>query len=187
MSTLWHFTQDAANTVSVGMVGGERRIVNVANGTLAAGSTDAVTGDQLFAEQQARIAADTTQAGQIAALEASDTTQNDQIAALQASDAAQNGQIAALQASDTAQNTAIAANSTAIAANTAAITTLAAESAYVTINSTGPGSTATGDTRDERAVSISAPRSLARARSEGVARSSSSARSTRRALSLLAE
>ncbi len=38
-----------ANTVSVGASGSERRIVNLAAGTLSAGSTDAVNGSQLFA------------------------------------------------------------------------------------------------------------------------------------------
>lgn len=37
-----------ANTVSVGAVGAERRIVNVADGTIAAGSHDAVNGGQVF-------------------------------------------------------------------------------------------------------------------------------------------
>ena len=37
----------AANTVSVGSVGNERKITNVADGTVAAGSTDAITGGQL--------------------------------------------------------------------------------------------------------------------------------------------
>ena len=41
-----------ANTVSVGAVGAERRIVNVDAGTLAAGSTDAVNGGQLFNTNQ---------------------------------------------------------------------------------------------------------------------------------------
>ena len=45
-----------ANTVSVGSVGSERRLVNVANGTIAGGSTDAVTGGQLFSANQ-RVAA----------------------------------------------------------------------------------------------------------------------------------
>ena len=39
---------DVANTVSVGSVGSERKIVNVAPGTLSATSTDAVNGSQLF-------------------------------------------------------------------------------------------------------------------------------------------
>jgi len=41
-----------ANTVSMGDVGSERRIVNVDAGTLAAGSTDAVNGGQLFNTNQ---------------------------------------------------------------------------------------------------------------------------------------
>lgn len=41
-----------ADTVSVGAVGSERRIVNVAGGTVAAGSTDAVNGGQLAATDQ---------------------------------------------------------------------------------------------------------------------------------------
>src|SRR3546814_12357271 len=51
---------DQANTVSVGKAGAERRIVNVANGTVAAGSTDAVTGGQLNATNQNVTAAHTT-------------------------------------------------------------------------------------------------------------------------------
>lgn len=43
---------NAANTVSVGSVGNERRVVNVAPGTLSATSTDAVNGSQLYAVQQ---------------------------------------------------------------------------------------------------------------------------------------
>jgi autotransporter adhesin len=41
-----------ANTVSVGSVGNERTIVNLAAGTLSAVSTDAVNGSQLFATNQ---------------------------------------------------------------------------------------------------------------------------------------
>jgi autotransporter adhesin len=41
-----------ADTVSVGAVGAERRIVNVGNGTVAAGSTDAINGGQLAATDQ---------------------------------------------------------------------------------------------------------------------------------------
>ncbi|MCJ2134258.1 hypothetical protein MKK69_09350 [Methylobacterium sp. J-026] len=41
-----------ADTVSVGAVGAERRVVNVANGTVASGSTDAVNGGQLYAVDQ---------------------------------------------------------------------------------------------------------------------------------------
>ena len=40
------------NVVSVGAVGAERRITNVASGTLAQGSTDAVTGGQLYQTNQ---------------------------------------------------------------------------------------------------------------------------------------
>ncbi|BDH47252.1 hypothetical protein TUM12370_32960 [Salmonella enterica subsp. enterica serovar Choleraesuis] len=40
---------DTANTVSVGSVGAERKITNVAVGNIAADSTDVVTGSQLFA------------------------------------------------------------------------------------------------------------------------------------------
>jgi autotransporter adhesin len=46
------------NTVSVGQAGAERRIVNVANATLSATSTDAVTGQQLYATNQ-NVAANT--------------------------------------------------------------------------------------------------------------------------------
>ena len=42
---------DVTNTVSVGKLGSERRIVNVADGTIASGSTDAVNGSQLFTVQ----------------------------------------------------------------------------------------------------------------------------------------
>ena len=47
---------NVANTVSVGSAGNERKIVNVAAGTLAAGSTDAVNGGQLLTANQ-RVAA----------------------------------------------------------------------------------------------------------------------------------
>ena len=47
---------NVANTVSVGAVGNERKIVNVAAGTLTAGSTDAVNGGQLLTANQ-RVAA----------------------------------------------------------------------------------------------------------------------------------
>src|SRR5690606_34370729 len=43
---------DQANTVSVGAAGAERRIVNVADGTVATDSTDAVTGGQLYDTNQ---------------------------------------------------------------------------------------------------------------------------------------
>ena len=44
---------DVANTVSVGSQGAERKITNVADGVLKAGSTEAVTGSQLFATDTA--------------------------------------------------------------------------------------------------------------------------------------
>ncbi len=47
---------NVANTVSVGSVGNERQIVNLASGTVAAGSTDAVNGGQLYTANQ-RVAA----------------------------------------------------------------------------------------------------------------------------------
>jgi trimeric autotransporter adhesin len=47
---------NVANTVSVGAVGAERRIVNMANGTIGSGSTDAVNGGQLYTANQ-RVAA----------------------------------------------------------------------------------------------------------------------------------
>jgi trimeric autotransporter adhesin len=40
-----------ANVVSIGAVGAERKLINVAPGTIAAGSTDAVNGGQIFANQ----------------------------------------------------------------------------------------------------------------------------------------
>src|SRR5262249_18892094 len=46
-----------ANTVSVGVAGNERRIVNLAPGTLSSTSTDAVNGNQLFAANQRTAAA----------------------------------------------------------------------------------------------------------------------------------
>lgn len=42
-----------ANVVSVGNVGSERRVTNVANGTLGGWSTDAVNGSQLYVTNQA--------------------------------------------------------------------------------------------------------------------------------------
>src|SRR5450756_559613 len=47
---------NAANTVSVGAVGTERKIVNMASGTIAGGSTDAINGGQLYTANQ-RVAA----------------------------------------------------------------------------------------------------------------------------------
>ena len=47
---------NVANTVSVGAAGTERRIVNMANGTIADGGTDAINGGQLFTANQ-RVAA----------------------------------------------------------------------------------------------------------------------------------
>ena len=41
-----------SNTVSVGKAGGERKVVNVAAGSIATASTDAVNGSQLYAAQQ---------------------------------------------------------------------------------------------------------------------------------------
>jgi autotransporter adhesin len=49
-----------ANTVSLGIAGGERRLVNVAAGNVAAGSTDGVTGGQLFDTNQSVAAAQGT-------------------------------------------------------------------------------------------------------------------------------
>jgi trimeric autotransporter adhesin len=43
---------NVANTVSVGAVGTERKIVNMANGTIAGNSTDAINGGQLFTANQ---------------------------------------------------------------------------------------------------------------------------------------
>ncbi len=58
---------DAPDTLSVGDVGAERKIVNVAAGTIAASSTDGVNGGQLYttnqklaAEAISRASADTT-------------------------------------------------------------------------------------------------------------------------------
>jgi len=48
---------DEANTVSVGSLGNERRIVNVADGNVNASSTDAVNGRQLFGAMDAAAAA----------------------------------------------------------------------------------------------------------------------------------
>jgi autotransporter adhesin len=47
---------NAANVVSVGAVGSERKIINVADGTIASGSTDAATAGQLYTANQ-RVAA----------------------------------------------------------------------------------------------------------------------------------
>jgi autotransporter adhesin len=63
---------DAPDTLSVGDVGAERKIVNVAAGTIAASSTDGVNGGQLYttnqnlaAEAISRASADTTLQGNI--------------------------------------------------------------------------------------------------------------------------
>ena len=91
-----------ANTISVGTVGGERRIVNVSAGTA---TTDAVNFGQLTTTNNAITAiqaVDTTQNGQIAAIQVVDTTQNGQISSIQSVNTTQNGQIGALQAADTA-------------------------------------------------------------------------------------
>jgi autotransporter adhesin len=68
---------DQANTVSVGAVGGERRIVNLAPGTISATSTDAVNGSQLFATNQ-NVA---TNAANIGSLQGQVTTNTSDIAA----------------------------------------------------------------------------------------------------------
>ena len=47
---------NVANTVSIGAVGAERRLVNLAPGTIASVSTDGVNGGQLFTANQ-RVAA----------------------------------------------------------------------------------------------------------------------------------
>jgi autotransporter adhesin len=47
---------NAANTFSIGSVGSERKLVNLANGTIAAGSTDGINGGELFTANQ-RVAA----------------------------------------------------------------------------------------------------------------------------------
>lgn len=86
----------ADNVVSVGTVGGERRIVNFADGTLSASSTDAVNGRQLFDANQ-RIA----------------TGQANANAALQTASSAQSTANTALTIAGTAQTAASAAQVTA--------------------------------------------------------------------------
>ncbi|MES2035837.1 MAG: hypothetical protein V4466_16850, partial [Pseudomonadota bacterium] len=49
----------AANSLSIGAIGTERRIVNVAAGTLVSGGTDVVTGGQLFTTNQVAAGLDT--------------------------------------------------------------------------------------------------------------------------------
>ena len=47
---------NVANTVSIGSVGSERKLLNLADGTIASGSTDAVNGGQIYTANQ-RVAA----------------------------------------------------------------------------------------------------------------------------------
>jgi trimeric autotransporter adhesin len=109
---------DQANTVSIGAVGSERRIVNLAAGTLSATSTDAVNGSQLFATNQ-NVAANTAAIGTLqtglttetAARITADTTLQTNIDAEAASRAAAD---TALQSSLTATNTTVATHTTQI-------------------------------------------------------------------------
>ncbi len=121
---------DQANTVSVGTVGGERRIVNVAAGTLAADSTDAVNGSQLYATNQMVLAT----AGDLAAV------QNGMGGAFQAN----NGNAAAAPAPTGANAVAggfgaVASGSNSTAVGTGARATMAGDSAF------GAGAVASGD------------------------------------------
>lgn len=56
---------DTNGAVSVGTVGGERRIQNVAAGLISTASTDAINGSQLYSVIKAYQAADTTMSSQI--------------------------------------------------------------------------------------------------------------------------
>ncbi|MCP3368240.1 YadA-like family protein [Bradyrhizobium cajani] len=106
------------NTVSIGKVGAERKLVNLANGTIASGSTDAVNGGQLYTANQ-RVAA------------AFGTT-------LDAS-----GQLVA--PSYTIQGTAYDNAASAFSAVNAALTSgLSSASQYVKVNSTATAATASG-------------------------------------------
>ena len=65
-----------ANTVSVGSASQQRKIVNVADGTLNAASTEAVTGKQLFATDQKAATATTTANAATAAAATASTIAN---------------------------------------------------------------------------------------------------------------
>src|SRR3546814_9235738 len=65
---------DQANTVSVGAAGAERSIVNVADGAIVAGSTDAVTGGQLYDTNQAVATAQNTADSALAGATAAQAT-----------------------------------------------------------------------------------------------------------------
>lgn len=106
-----------ANTFSVGFVGGERRIVNVANGTVAAGSTDAVNGGQLFAVQSAAANAASAAAAAQTTANGAQATANTALANAATAQASANS---ALADAATAQGTANAALTSAAAAQTTA-------------------------------------------------------------------
>ena len=86
-------TTTADNQVNVG----GRTVSGVTNGSLAAGSSDAVTGDQINTIMVNQAATDATQNANILANTAA-------ISTLQSNDTTENAQIASLQATDTAQN-----------------------------------------------------------------------------------
>jgi trimeric autotransporter adhesin len=110
---------NVANTVSVGSAGNERSIVNMANGTIASGSTDAVNGGQLFTANQ-RVAA---AFGGGAGLDG-------------------NGQMTA--PSYTIQSVAYNNVGSAFSAVDSALSSISGVSTYARVNSSGPAANASG-------------------------------------------
>ncbi|MBY5923813.1 YadA-like family protein [Halomonas sp. DP4Y7-1] len=110
---------DAKGTVSVGAVGSERTITNVAAGQLSTTSTDAVNGSQLYATNQEVDGLD----GRM------DTAE---------------GNVTANKALAEANKTSIEGNTTAIGGNSTAITDLQGDAKYYQANSTLNGADASG-------------------------------------------
>lgn len=110
---------NVANTVSVGAAGTERKIVNMADGIIGGGSTDAVTGGQLFTANQ-RVAA---AFGGNAALDG-------------------NGQLTA--PSYTIRGVAYDNAGGAFGAVDTALNSIVGGSTYVRVNSSGPAANASG-------------------------------------------
>ena len=145
---------DVANTVSVGAAGSERKIVNVADGSVASGSTDAVNGSQLYATNQnvatntANIATNTTA---ISNLSSGTTANMSAVAAALGGGAAVNGSGQLTAPSYGVQGStydnvggALGALDTQVTTNTTNIASLQNTDAYISISSSGPAASASG-------------------------------------------
>ena len=146
---------DVANTVSVGSAANERRIVNVAAGTISATSTDAVNGGQLYALTTSANTTSTNLA-----------TTNQRLAAVFGGGSSVGADGVFTTPSYTVQggtynriDQAFAALDTSLTNLAGVVDALSANAAYFKVNSTGPGSTASG--ADSVAIGTNAQASAA--------------------------